>query len=159
MIVEVLLDRCRPEAGGDYFFRSMNLALRAREFEECGGFDASFATAEDREFCDRWLHRGGAMVRVPRAEVAHANPLTFRGFVGRHYRYGKGAYRFHAIRKLRSSGRLSPGVLGFYAAVFTRCFSPPFRKIAPRVALTVAWQVSNAAGFVAELIRARVIGR
>jgi GT2 family glycosyltransferase len=159
MILEVLLGHYRPEPGGDYFFRSMNLAVGADELRAAGGFDPAFGTAEDRELCDRWLQRGGSLVRVPAALVAHSSELTFRLFVVRHFRYGRGAYRFHRLRRERGSGRLHPGVLGFYAAVFARCFGPPLRRIGPRVALAATWQLSNAAGFLTELVRSATTPR
>jgi hypothetical protein len=96
---------------------------------------------------------------VPAALVAHSSELTFRLFVVRHFRYGRGAYRFHRLRRERGSGRLHPGVLGFYAAVFARCFGPPLRRIGPRVALAATWQLSNAAGFLTELVRSATTPR
>ncbi len=159
MILAVLLGHYRPEPGGDYFFRSTNLAVNAGEFRAAGGFDPAFGTAEDRELCDRWLQRGGSLVPVPAAVVAHASELTFRLFVLRHFRYGRGAYRFHRLRRKRGSGGLHAGILGFYAAVFSRCFAPPLRRIGPRVAMAAAWQLSNAAGFLAELVRSATTDR
>ena len=35
------------------FFASNNMALPARLFHQIGGFDSSFRTLEDRDFCDR----------------------------------------------------------------------------------------------------------
>lgn len=154
-ILGVLLERYRPEPGGVYFFRSMNLAAVTREFLALGGFDQRFSTAEDRELCDRWLQEGGELVAAPEAVISHASELTFPGFLGRHFRYGRGAFRFHALRRRRGSGRLGPSVLGFYAAVLASCFQPPARRVVPRVLLVLSWQVCNVLGFAAELASRR----
>ena len=58
------------------FFSSNNLALPAEGFRQVGGFDATFMTGEDREFCDRWLSAGFALrvlSRCPRLPCPHAD--------------------------------------------------------------------------------------
>jgi len=154
LILRVLLERYRPEPGGFYFFRTANLALRRDEFSATGGFDPSFETAEDREFCDRWLHRGGVLLRVSAATVWHANPLGFRGFLHRHYRYGRGAYRFHRVRRQRGSGRFRWEFLQFYFFVLQACLASR-RSVVRKVVLVVLWQVCNTLGFLAEFLSER----
>ncbi len=154
LILRVLLERYRPERGGVYFFRTANLAVARDDFLAAGGFDASFDTAEDREFCDRWLQRGGALVRVPPAAVSHASPLTLRGFLHRHYRYGRGAYRFHRLRRHRGSGRYRAEFVWYYLFVLQACLASR-RLVARKVALVVLWQACNLFGFVAELLSRR----
>jgi glycosyltransferase involved in cell wall biosynthesis len=156
LILDVLRERFRPEPGGVYFFRSMNLAVRADEFAACGGFDASLRTAEDREFSDRWLHRGGRLVAVPAARVVHARPLTFREFARRYYEYGRGAFHFHRIRRARGSGRIRFELLAFYAYVVAACVNaPPRRRASRRLLLAAVWQACNTLGFAVELLRQR----
>jgi glycosyltransferase involved in cell wall biosynthesis len=155
LILKVLLDRFHPESGGVYFFRSANMALRRDEFTACGAFDASFETAEDREFCDRWLHRGGSLVQVPSAVVWHVSPLTLRAFLNRHYRYGRGAYRFHHIRKQRGSGSFRVEFLWFYLFVLQECLASR-RLVVRKVALVFLWQACSVLGFVAELAHHRL---
>ena len=128
LILRVLLERYRPERGGMYFFRTADLAVPSDEFLAAGGFDASFDTAEDREFCDRWLQRGGALIRVPPAAVSHASPLALRGFLHRHYRYGRGAYRFHRLRRHRGSGRFGPSSSGTTSSSSRLPRLPPARR-------------------------------
>jgi GT2 family glycosyltransferase len=159
LILDVLRERFRPEPGSVYFFRSMNLALRADEFAACGGFDASLHTAEDRELSDRWLHRGGKLVAVPDARVVHARPLTFREFAHRHYEYGRGAFHFHRIRRARGSGRIGFDLVAFYAHVVAACVKvPPRRRALWRLLLAAVWQACNTLGFAAELLRQRSQG-
>lgn len=149
LILDVLLARYRPEPGGVYFFPTLNLALRGDEFRASGGFDPTFDTAEDREFSDRWLEGGGTLVRVPQAIVVHANRLDLRGFLHRHYRFGRGAYRFHRLRRNRGSGRFELRFLWLYVYVLQACIAS--RRSAFRKAmLIVLWQLCNVAGFVVE---------
>jgi GT2 family glycosyltransferase len=116
--------------------------------------DPSFATAEDREFCDRWIHRGGEMVRVPAAAVLHDNPLDFSTFLRRHHRYGRGAYRFHRLRRDRGSGRFRREFLWFYVFVLQACLASR-RFVVRKVALVVLWQLCNLLGFFTELVSER----
>jgi GT2 family glycosyltransferase len=154
LILNVLLDSYRPEPGGVYFFRTANLAVRADEFRACGGFDPTFETAEDREFCDRWLDGGGSLVRVPPAAATHFSPLDLRGFIHRHYRYGRGAYRFHRLRRNRGSGRFRLQFLWFYLFVMQACLASR-RRVLRKAALVFLWQACNVAGFVAEFLSER----
>ncbi len=151
LILQVLLDRYQPERGGVYFFRTANLAVRGDEFRASGGFDPTFETAEDREFCDRWLDRGGRMIRVPPALVAHMSPLDLRSFLRRHYRYGRGAYRFHRLRRQRASGRFRLEFLWFYIYVLQACLASK-RRVVRKAALVLVWQACNVAGFLAEFL-------
>jgi glycosyltransferase involved in cell wall biosynthesis len=75
------------------FFTTNNLAVTARTFRDSGGFDVSFplAAGEDREFCERWRCRGGALIYAEDALVDHAHRLTFGRFLRQHFTYGRGA--------------------------------------------------------------------
>ncbi len=155
IILKVLLERYHPERGGVYFFRTANLAVRRDEFLTSGGFDPSFATSEDREFCDRWIHQGGTMIQAPSAVVLHDNPLGLWTFLRRHYRYGRGAYRFHRLRRDRGSGRFRGEFVWFYLFVLQACLASR-RFVIRKVALVVLWQVCNLLGFLTELVSERV---
>lgn len=104
---------------GDYqarFFTSNNIALPTDQFHEVGGFDTTFlrAAAEDREFCDRWLHRGGSMTYVPEAVVHHAHSLDLTDFWRQHFNYGRGAFHFHEAHSRRDQDSIVPEPLSFY---------------------------------------------
>jgi glycosyltransferase involved in cell wall biosynthesis len=132
------------------FFASNNLAVPADRFHALGGFDASFRTSEDRDLCDRWLHRGYRMTYAPEVIVSHAHVLTLRTFWGQHFNYGRGAFRFHRARVRRGSGCFGSD-LAFYArlpAFLGWGFSE--RRGAQALLLTAllgVWQGANAAGF------------
>ena len=156
LILRVIREQYRPEPGGIYFFGGANLAVPAEEFRRAGGFDASFVTAEDREFCDRWLHHGGALVDVPEATVSHADNLTYGQFLLRYVNYGRGAYRFHRLRRLRGSGGPRADFALFYLYVLRACFAG--RHPVLNTAAWGTWQVANATGFAWEFLRQHLGG-
>lgn len=137
----------RPEAGGMYFFSAANAAASLSEFKEMGGFDTDFRTAEDREFSDRWLHRGGSLLLVRNARAAHFNQLTFRTFCRQYFLYGKGAFHFHRVRSSRQSGTFHATHLLYYLHVVRAALRPSQSCIPTKLFLLVMWQVMNVAGF------------
>ena len=136
------------------FFASNNLAVPADGFREVGGFDESFQTSEDREFCDRWLRRGLRLAFAPDAIVGHAPSMDLSAFVQRHFRYGQGAFRFHRSRS-RNVAESVRRELGFYRGLPSGARAS-LAEAGPRApalgALLVAWQLANAAGFAWEAL-------
>jgi glycosyltransferase involved in cell wall biosynthesis len=129
------------------FFASNNMAMSAEHFHENGGFDPSFRTAEDRDFCDRWIRRGYLVEYVPKAIVHHYHQLTLEAFWRQHFNYGRGAYRFHRVRAQHGRSRLRPD-LWFYASVCRRgLFTPLSWKSFGMAGLLGVWQAANLAGF------------
>ncbi|MGH7504971.1 MAG: glycosyltransferase [Longimicrobiales bacterium] len=98
------------------FFTTNNFAVAARGFRAVGGFDThiSAATAEDKEFCDRWRADGQPFVYTEHAVVRHAHRLSLRSFVRQHYNYGRGILCFRVMRRARQRKRLWPEPLSFY---------------------------------------------
>ena len=132
-----------------HFFTSNNLAVPADGYSEVGGFDPELPTAEDRDLCDRWLGLGNRMAYAPDAVVRHAADLSFTSFVQKHFRYGRGAFRFQASGRSHSSRRRA--VLGFYAALPRTLRRVP-EATSKDAALLVLWQIANAAGFAWEAV-------
>lgn len=129
------------------FFASNNMAVSAKFFQESGGFDSSFRTSEDRDFCDRWIRRGHPLVYAPNALVYHHHHLTLMAFCRQHFHYGRGAHRFHRARAQRSRSRLKPD-LQFYASVCRHALFNPWSRESLRMAgLMGLWQAANLAGF------------
>jgi GT2 family glycosyltransferase len=129
------------------FFASNNMAVSAKLFHKSGGFDPSFRTSEDRDFCDRWILRGRPLVYSPKALVHHHHHLTMTAFGRQHFNYGRGAYRFHRVRARRRGGCLKPD-LQFYALVCRRAlFNPLSWKSVRMAGLMGLWQIANLAGF------------
>jgi glycosyltransferase involved in cell wall biosynthesis len=149
-IIDVVYRYYNVEAAQPRFFTSNNLALSAEGFRAIGGFDPAFKTSEDRELCDRWLHRGGTLAYVADARVLHAHPLTLGSFWRQHFRYGRGAFRFYALRLERGSGSFLH-TLDFYGTLLTHPFSEgPIGGMLARLLLVVVSQAASTAGFLRE---------
>jgi len=141
------------------FFASNNMAVPADLFAAIGGFlGGTFRVAsEDRELCDRWRHVGHALAYAPDALVEHAHDLGLRSFCKQHFRYGRGAMRYHQIRAHRGSGGFRQDAC-FYLQLprllgrVSRGLS--WRQTAVVVPRLILWQVCNIAGFVYECQRA-----
>ena len=98
------------------FFTTNNIALAADLFRAVGGFETSIpsATAEDKEFCHRWVAHGLALAHVPSVVVHHAHALTFAQFLRQHFNYGRGILTFRLLRRRRADGSFVPEPLKFY---------------------------------------------
>jgi glycosyltransferase involved in cell wall biosynthesis len=149
-ILELVYAYYNADPAQAHFFASNNLALPTLQFHAIGAFNATFATSEDRDLCDRWLSHGYRMTFAPEALIYHAHPLTFRTFWRQHFNYGRGAFRFHQARGRRGSGPFRPE-LGFYLNLLRH----PLRQGGGRrclllAAMLLVWQMANTAGFVWE---------
>ncbi len=154
LIIEAAYAHYNQDPEHARFFASNNLAAPAALFRKLGGFDRCFRVAsEDRELCDRWRYRGLELSYAPEAVVFHAHPLSFRDFCRQHFRYGRGAQRYHRVRALRGSGRLFREIPG-HARFLGRLRDPlarlPLPGALPVVGMLAVWQLANAAGFVYE---------
>ncbi len=152
LIIDMVYEYFNSRTTGAYFLASNNFACRHDAYISVGGFDADFPVpgAEDREFCDRWRMKQRPLVWVPFARMEHRHLLTFRKFINLHYRYGRGAYLYHAKRRKRNSGTMGedfgfhrvfissvPGKLSGYPMVVRLLLS----------VLLIVWQLANAVGF------------
>ena len=134
------------------FFASNNLACERAAFLHLGGFDERFRVAsEDRELVDRWVSRGYPAVRVPDARVRHCHDLTLKKFLRQHFSYGRGAARFHQLRREQGRGRLLSDV-SFRWSLGSLLLAPALRTRFPLrvLALLGLWQAANTAGFLYE---------
>lgn len=136
------------------FFATNNLAVPAGRFREVGGLDERFRVSEDREFCDRWRHRGYALTYEPRALVVHRHPLTLSSFWRQHFQYGRGAARFHRTRGARRSSTLHDHI-GFHLRLLrwwrrARDQGADSRSRLPLLPRVALWQVANASGYLCE---------
>jgi len=132
---------------GRRWFTTNNLAVPVDGLREIGGFDPAFRTAEDRDFCSRWVERGFPMSYEPRAVVEHAHDLSLAGFVRLHFAYGRGAFRYHRAQRRRR--RPVPIEPSFYVALAQAPIAHDrgTRRLGLE-ALLVLWHLSNSAGFV-----------
>ena len=129
------------------WFTTNNLAVPAAGFRAVGGFDPTFRTAEDRDFCSRWTAAGLRMAYEPRAVVEHAHELTFASFARVHFDYGRGSFRYH--RKQRRGGRPVAVEPSFYVTLTREA------RGAGLLAPLLLWHVAHTAGFAWEWARTR----
>jgi GT2 family glycosyltransferase len=156
-IVDLVYDHYNADGAAPRFFASNNLAVPAAAFRELGGFDESFWTSEDREFCDRWLRGGRRFAFASDGIVRHAPRIDLDAFVRRHFRYGRGAFRFHQSRAGHVAGSVRRE-LGFYRDLpaGVRASLAEAGAQAPALgALLVVWQLANGAGFAWEALTGR----
>jgi glycosyltransferase involved in cell wall biosynthesis len=147
MIIEVVYAHFNADPNDARFFASNNFALPAERFREMKGFDKSFTTSEDREFCDRWLSRGFRMTYAPEATIYHAHDLTLSALWRQHFAYGRGALRFHRARSANGKGRFKPD-LDFYLKLLRAAASHAPKTRAVQLTALLLWsQLANAAGF------------
>jgi len=156
LIIDMVYEHFNADRNNAYFLASNNVLCSRDRFLEVGGFDEAFlrAGAEDREFCDRWRAAGWPIVWLPDAVVEHRHAQTLRQFLDLHIRYGRGAYRYQALRRQRGSGTMRDD-LGFHRSLPRRIWrrlghDGSLCSDVATVAALVAWQAANAAGFCIE---------
>jgi GT2 family glycosyltransferase len=137
---------------GALFFASNNFAVPAKGFHKVGGFDETFITSEDREFCDRWAHQGYCMTYAPEVLNYHAHPLTFRTLWHQHFGYGRGAFRFHRARRLRDGARIEPDPRFYFKLLSYPSCTEKGRRALVLTALVCWTQLASSAGFVREIV-------
>lgn len=139
------------------FFCTNNLAFPRRLLLEIGGFDETFplAAAEDRDICWRWNERY-PLRYVAEVAVVHHQNLDFRGFLRQHFRYGRGAFHFHARRGRRGGEGVQVAPVRFYLRMLRFPWSVYPAGIATvHAVLLMISQVANAAGYFYERRLAR----
>ena len=145
------------------FFTTNNLAVCAEHFRAVGGFTSLIpsATAEDKEFCDRWRAHGFPLAHVPDAVVFHAHHLSFKGFLRQHYNYGRGILAFRLLRRGRGNTQgMVPEPLTFYLDLLASPLRHHTRTGRWRlVGLLACSQVATAAGALVQLLRWRQLKR
>jgi GT2 family glycosyltransferase len=125
--------------------RAAEAARRTPRARAVGGFDPSFSTAEDRDFCSRWTAHGLRMSYEPRAVVEHAHDLTAASFARVHFDYGRGSFRHH--RKQRRRGHPVAVEPSFYVTLTREA------RRAGVLAPLLLWHVAHTAGFAWEWAR------
>lgn len=135
------------------FFASNNLAVDGKMFAECGGFDESFRTAEDRDFCRMWKARGWGFHYAPEVVIRHSHHLTMRSLQRQHFNYGRGALPYWKKGAELNSARFKVEPLDFYSGMLLHPFSQRVPRPTTVAALIFLTQIANAAGFAYEAVR------
>jgi GT2 family glycosyltransferase len=148
-LIDYLYEYYNTHPAVEPLFTTSNLALPRAEFLALGGFDRRFSRAggEDRELCLRWARSGREILFAPGAIVRHAHQLRLRSFLRQHFTYGRGAARFHRIRK---SGPI-PEPPSFYRELVLYPWRGRRRGRARQSALLALSQVANVAGYAWEI--------
>jgi GT2 family glycosyltransferase len=157
-VVDYLYRSYNRECTHAGFLASNNLAAPADAFRTLGGFDTAYpyAAGEDRDWCDRWRHAGRRLVYVPDAVVHHLPRLDFGRFWQQHFRYGRGAYRFHRARAQRAGTRMRIAPARLYIGLLSAAWRCPEIGLLPKVRfmmLLALAQAATAAGFALEATR------
>lgn len=161
LLVNYLYKYYEDNAGISRFFTSNNIAVPTTIFNGIGGFEVTRlrATAEDREFCYRWLHHGYRMTYIPEAVVYHAHNLTLRSFCYQHFNYGRGAFYYHNSRARHRGEGVKIEPISFYVNMMRYPFlQHDLRRVFSSTALLTISQTANASGFLYEKIRQRLFG-
>jgi glycosyltransferase involved in cell wall biosynthesis len=153
VITEAVHAFFNPPGEEPRFLPGLNFALARERYLAIGGCDQRFGrlAAEDRDFIDRWRLAGGRLVSCPESRVCHEHRGTLRGFVRQYFNYGRGAWRYHSLRRQRGSGRTQEDVrLHLH---LPRYLGQSLPKVAPGmrtkvIALLGVWQLANLAGFI-----------
>jgi GT2 family glycosyltransferase len=151
LILEIVYEHCNRDGSGSSFFASNNMACSRAAYLGIGGFDEAFRVAsEDRDLCDRWRSHGEPLRWQRDAFVEHRHPQNFREFTRLHFRYGRGAYRYHRERRARGGGMSSRDV-SMHARLPGYVWSRRRRWSLGRGlaigAMMAWWEIVNAAGF------------
>ncbi|MFC1850939.1 glycosyltransferase [candidate division CSSED10-310 bacterium] len=154
-LLQYLFSYYNAEPDQARFLTSNNLALPRKYFLEIGGFNPNFslAAAEDRELCDRCLHLGYALSFAPEVLVYHNQDLTLHSFLKQHFNYGRGAHCFHKERARRTGTKLKLESPTFYLNLL--CYPLSLKRSIRDlmiVTLLVLSQLSNAAGFLGQIV-------
>ena len=134
VITEGVYDFFNPSGEEPRFFPGLNFAVDREGYLAIGGCDHRFGrfAAEDRDLVDRWRLAGGSLVSCPGAVVHHEHRATLGGFVRQHVNYGRGAWRYHSVRRLRRSGRMIDD-LRLHSNLH-RHLGPPVMRLVPACA-------------------------
>lgn len=118
-LIDYLHDYFNTRGAGPTFFPSNNFCLAKQAYEMLGGFDEGFplAAGEDRDFCDKALHKEMALAYQPRAVIDHRHGMTLRGFWCQHFNYGRGAYAFQRAKAGRENQPVRIERLSFYTGL------------------------------------------
>lgn len=156
-VIRYLYERLNKAPSDAAFLTGNNSCFPRDLYLEAGGLDRGYAnSAEDRDLCARWRERGNPLVYVPEAIVYHAHPMGLLSFLGKHFRYGRGARRYHRERIARRSCGMGFGPPSFYLRLPLAAFRYyKGRRAALISTLMLLSQAAHALGFAAEWLLPR----
>lgn len=151
LLLQFVLDYYNQGGGRTGFLSGNHQAVPAAGFRAIGGFDERFPPgigADDREFCDRWIHVGQPLIYAPEVKIYHSYVRTLRGFMRQHFKNGRGAWYFQRILAKRNRRVNVEPLCGFYGNLLLYPLRERTGWRAPVfVFLLIAAQAANVAGF------------
>ena len=153
-ILDVVYGYYNADPKAARFFASNNIACPAELFRTIGGFNRTFRTSEDREFCDRCLRAGFKLSYAPDAVIFHSHALDLKGLWIQHYHYGKGAFHYHSARKQAGATGLQIEK-EFYRKLLISPFRDSIRSRWKSLLLLLSSQTANAFGYFAARLNRR----
>ena len=159
LILDIVYEHYNRDPSDAHFLASNNWLCRRDLFLKVGGFDESFRQAggEDRDFCSRWRGAGYSIVWQKEAVAEHRHFQNLSKFVNMHFRYGQGAFGFHASN-VRSDPQNGNSTVRFYLQLLPaairhiRCISSRWTR-GQIVGLLFIWQFFNALGFIQQALK------
>lgn len=136
------------------YISTCNLAVPKTIFNEIKGFNSKFRISEDREFCDRIISNCFDIVYLPDLLIQHNDYIkTFSGYCARSFRYGRGAYKYNSMRKLRGLKNIYRNSSLFYKNLkwlFYPFKNEKFGRALKVFILLIVWHLSISTGLLWE---------
>lgn len=154
-LIDYLLSRFNTSPEQATLAIGNNFGVPAEAFRAVGGFSPRYfrTTAEDRDFCARWVAKGQRIVYAPDIVVHHACRLNLGSFLRQHFHYGRGAFLFHQLQAQRRGGRIKLEPPGFYFSLLLWPWSVRAGPDAARMSLLfVVAQAAHTAGYLHRLL-------
>lgn len=156
-VIRYLYEWANGSPSGAAFFTGNNSCFPRDLYLEVGGLDRGYAgCGEDRDLCARWRDRGYRLFYVPEAVVYHAHPMGLLSFLRKHFRYGRGARRYHRDRVARRSRGMGFGPPSFYLLLPLAAFQYHKGRWAALISVLILLsQVAHSLGFAAGWLQPR----
>jgi GT2 family glycosyltransferase len=145
MLVDYLYSYYNADPHHARFLTSNNMAVPTHIFRELNGFDTGFrlAASEDRDLCDRLVHRGYRIIHAPEAIVYHSHAMMLGQYWRQHFTYGRGAANFHQEHSDRTAAAARFEPVSFYLNLLRFPFSQQSKS--PAIILAALMLLSQAA--------------
>ena len=154
LLLKFVLEYYNDGGGQTGFLSGNNHAMPAAGFRAIGGFDDLFPPgvgADDRELCDRWIDFGHPLIYAPEVRIYHPYVYTLRGFMGQHFKNGRGAWYFRRIRAKRNRRVEVEPLHAFYRKLLLYPLEQKCGRKTPLfVFLLIVAQIANVSGFFCE---------
>jgi GT2 family glycosyltransferase len=149
LLIDYLYTYGRVDNSHTRFLAGNHLACSLKDFRQMNGFDPRFtlSVAEDRDFCRRWMNKGGTLAFLPEAEIYHEHALRLPDFLRQHFRYGRGACTFRLVGAIKGCGSARFESIRFYLDLISYPLRARSEHPVRLCFLMLLSQFANVAGF------------